>query len=127
MGCCGRKNKYLGTGGSPLCKVLEEGGAALTVWPMATATGVFITIRIPVGRQIKQVDIFSFMESTSCNGPTARWLRSELPKVRAAVNYSPHLFSSYASGGISLGKLCQISRRPGSNGNPKKLQPHPNP
>lgn len=128
MGCCGRKTRQR-VDGSPLCKLLEEGGATLVVWPVVTATGIFITVKVPLGRQIQRVDIFSFMDSTNCHGATARWLRSELPKVRAAMDSSPGLFSGYTTAGISLGKLCQLCRRPPSYGNPKKekLPPHPNP
>lgn len=110
-GCCGRGRPRALESGPPICKSLEDRGGSFLVWPVPTASGLYLVLKIPVGRQIKQVDLFSFFNHVNCTGPTASWLKRELPSIRIAVDKNAQLFYGYTSTGISINKVAQISRR----------------
>jgi len=109
--CCGRGRPSRVAGGPPVCKALEESGSSFLVWPIRTGSGLHLAVKLPVGKQIKQVDLFSFLTSVNCNGPTATWLKREISFIQNAVQKKEELFYGYTSSGISVNKLVQISRR----------------
>jgi hypothetical protein len=125
MGCC-RGRRFSGnqadTGSAP-CKMLEQGGANLRFWPMNVNGSFGVFIKSDRG---DLVEASAFIGSHSCNGPTARMIRSYLNRVLQALTRNAGAFRKFGSTGVTLNQMLRIADavlKDGSASNGRKVRP----
>jgi hypothetical protein len=105
------------------CKILEQGGAGLKLWPKNVGGTYQLLVRDPGSGSFMEVT--SYMHTHGCNGPVSRMIKGSLQRTLSAINTNPTAFTKNNPTGISLVQLLRttdVVTRSGSN-NDHRLHP----
>lgn len=124
MGCCGRRRRATAPQNVPApCKILEQGGAGLKLWPKNVGGTYQLLVQDPGSGSFMEVT--SYLRTYGCNGPVSRMVVSNLQRVLSALNTNPVAFTKNNPTGLSLVQLLRTAdavTRTGSN-NDRRVHP----
>lgn len=90
------------------CKILEQGGAGLKLWPKNVGGAYQLMMLDPDTKQFTSVETYLFAHG--CKGAVAKMLLSNIARVTTAINKSPTAFTKGSpSSGISLVQLLRTA------------------
>ena len=108
MGCCGRRRaRQEPQNVSAPCKILEQGGAGLKLWPKNIGGKYKLLLKDPEADAF--VAVQDYLYAHGCNGPVANMLKSNLSRVEGAINASPTTFTKKYPNGLSLVQLLRTA------------------
>jgi hypothetical protein len=108
MSCCRGKPTIRGARTAnqhPDCAQLENSGALLMLYPMATDKGMKLVVKTP---RSGLVEISSFAGALNCGGATASLLKRYAAQLSQLATDAPTKFAMYVGKGIQLGSAITL-------------------
>ena len=107
--CCGRANRTRAPNNSSgPCKLIEERGASLKLWPKNVGGTFRLLVKNESGSFI---DALAFISSNGCAGAASQVVVSNANHVLSAAAKNPAPFLDHSASGLSLVGLLQLADR----------------
>ena len=105
--CCGRANRTRSVSNSSgPCKLIEESGAALKLWPKNVGGRFRLLVKNESGSFI---DALAFITANACSGPASKVVVGNANHVLSAAAKNPAPFLNHSASGLSLVGLLQLA------------------
>lgn len=109
MSCCRGKRRGASRPQAAECKTMEQAGSSFLLWPLATGSGVRVTV--PTTRN-GYVELGSFLQAYPCDGGVAKLLLRYVPDIHTLASKSPSTLLSHSRSGISVADIIRLASPP---------------